>query len=155
MKIISSTLSKFQSTLPRGERRFVSKIFITEYNFNPRSREGSDSGRLLYTILFLYFNPRSREGSDIYRGLGGFTCQKFQSTLPRGERPVGSGHDRRVAAFQSTLPRGERPFNLVGRTAAKNFNPRSREGSDGRFLFTISILFYFNPRSREGSDSTL
>ena len=25
---------------------------------------GATSGRLLYTILFLYFNPRSREGSD-------------------------------------------------------------------------------------------
>ena len=35
---------------------------------------------------------------------------------------------------------------------SRNFNPRSREGSDkpGRGLFIISS--YFNPRSREGSD---
>ena len=37
-------------------------------NFNPRSREGSDSGAGLAVLLcFFYFNPRSREGSD--RGL--------------------------------------------------------------------------------------
>ena len=33
---------KFQSTLPRGERREGQLYFIGIYNFNPRSREGSD-----------------------------------------------------------------------------------------------------------------
>ena len=34
-----------------------------------------------------------------------------------------------------------------------NFNPRSREGSDGFKLFCIHVFIaYFNPRSREGSD---
>ena len=33
--------------------------------FNPRSREGSDSGFVLLSDkLVVYFNPRSREGSD-------------------------------------------------------------------------------------------
>ena len=58
----------FQSTLPRGERldrpHFV---WFLHYNFNPRSREGSDF--VLYSPSFLctYFNPRSREGSDCIR----------------------------------------------------------------------------------------
>ena len=34
----------------------------------------------------------------------------------------------------------------------KNFNPRSREGSDFICLFVMMILVDFNPRSREGSD---
>ena len=33
----------FQSTLPRGERRFCLKSALRPYDFNPRSREGSDS----------------------------------------------------------------------------------------------------------------
>ena len=40
------------------------------HNFNPRSREGSDSTHLFFTIIVKYFNPRSREGSD---GEGGHT----------------------------------------------------------------------------------
>ena len=119
--------------------------------FNPRSREGSDrishnTQRPCYvsihapargaTSLQGYvrsfrnsFNPRSREGSD------GTTCpilaasSGFQSTLPRGERPVLPAQfpvlsvsihapargatflkqrARIILLFQSTLPRGER-----------------------------------------------
>ena len=78
--------------------------------------------------------------------------------------------------FQSTLPRGERPHLMVATfSVVLDFNPRSREGSDGRNCglpcFThISIhapargatsfgscyfnqYLDFNPRSREGSDS--
>ena len=75
----------------------------------------------------------------------------FQSTLPRGERPGGlnpgdmfeiSIHAPargathlpktlfRFGAFQSTLPRGERHGQRRWAAACKNFNPRSREGSD-------------------------
>ena len=79
-------------------------------------------------------------------------CDKFQSTLPRGERlgdatftelPTGiSIHaptrgatkrrmcDLRLIRFQSTLPRGERHDLLNEITKVENFNPRSHEGSD-------------------------
>ena len=33
-----------------------------------------------------------------------------------------------------------------------DFNPRSREGSDGMVFPATSDMIYFNPRSREGSD---
>ena len=33
--------------------------------FNPRSREGSDSHAVHSTLLIMHFNPRSREGSDL------------------------------------------------------------------------------------------
>ena len=78
----------FQSTLPRGERRLQLRfsrwgirISIhapargattttwqprqTSYNFNPRSREGSDHDRGRCEGNGDDFNPRSREGSDI------------------------------------------------------------------------------------------
>ena len=34
-----------------------------------------------------------------------------------------------------------------------NFNPRSREGSDGLAHTAWPVTSHFNPRSREGSDS--
>ncbi len=79
--------------------------------------------------------------------------------------------------FQSTLPRGERPVSPSTQYAVGNFNPRSREGSDAlpietkvskkisihapargathRDPFSCASRAYFNPRSREGSDGLL
>ena len=37
-------------------------------------------------------------------------------------------------------------------TGRENFNPRSREGSDGILDAAIEAIENFNPRSREGSD---
>ena len=58
-------IRKFQSTLPRRERRSASQFGYTgQYHFNPRSREGSDPDCKRRTLAGRYFNPRSREGSD-------------------------------------------------------------------------------------------
>ena len=146
-------------------------------DFNPRSREGSDGVNLSVsdkefqisihapargaTIMYCpmrtvsrHFNPRSREGSDM---------AKYN---------VHGGHNR----FQSTLPRGERRLCSPPKAAHHYFNPRSREGSDGSDFADgiisgiISIhapargathkrsgikdlQTDFNPRSREGSDN--
>ena len=102
-------------------------------DFNPRSREGSDK---IGKIVFLSksdFNPRSREGSDFYDAedvdyvyisihapARGATISvsdrpaflRFQSTLPRGERPITLLSAVYSMLFQSTLPRGERPTDL-------------------------------------------
>ena len=37
-------------------------------------------------------------------------------------------------------------------TLQRNFNPRSREGSDGNTDGFTVYIYDFNPRSREGSD---
>ena len=42
-------------------------IRLAIYYFNPRSREGSDTGGNLVITLPADFNPRSREGSDYQR----------------------------------------------------------------------------------------
>ena len=78
----------FQSTLPRGERHrpLVSIILVilisihapargatsinpffssSTINFNPRSREGSDTTQIINNHYIINFNPRSREGSDL------------------------------------------------------------------------------------------
>ena len=102
----------FQSTLPRGERLMPVHSVPGLDNFNPRSHEGSDTGEILeitititisihaptrgathfvHTLCFcsIYFNPRSHEGSDLTSTFQSITVQKFQSTLPRGERHGG------------------------------------------------------------------
>ena len=55
---------RFQSTLPRGERRFDCSNKSGRQYFNPRSREGSDRRYEWGVKPFGNFNPRSREGSD-------------------------------------------------------------------------------------------
>ena len=56
---------QFQSTLPRGERPYTAGYQpMDSENFNPRSREGSDSIFDSASNCKVNFNPRSREGSD-------------------------------------------------------------------------------------------
>ena len=101
----------FQSTLPRRERRkelmvrmngnFISihapakgatMMVVGQvkhiWNFNPRSREGSDRECNDTEQKHQYFNPRSREGSDIIAVMSPKGGIGFQSTLPRRERPA-------------------------------------------------------------------
>ena len=85
--------------------------YLSEVDFNPRSREGSDcSSRALIYILH-NFNPRSREGSD----------KIIDKPLPI--HPISIHAPARGATktgctvcgkqiFQSTLPRGERHKRL-------------------------------------------
>ena len=166
---------EFQSTLPRGERRRVSAGKSARNYFNPRSREGSDRIPRRKDKRRLHFNPRSREGSDLFT-IRRILITSFQSTLPRGERPLTQSVPTWSAVFQSTLPRGERPAFTVHNTRVQNFNPRSREGSDSFQAVHVVVSFhisihapargatvgcgapasrvgYFNPRSREGSDT--
>ena len=77
----------------------------------------------------------------------------FQSTLPRRERPRFTSNSGKQGLFQSTLPRRER-LKTMAQTfvATVDFNPRSREGSDGYMLSGWHYIKDFNPRSREGSD---
>ena len=116
-------------------------------NFNPRSREGSDAWQ---KADWLYYQISIRAPA---RGATGRPCQLlyvkgFQSALPRGERlPLTRG-------MLQVLPRGER-HNMVGYCQShRDFNPRSREGSDDGTQLSVRYGCYFNPRSREGSDQS-
>ena len=111
-------------------------------DFNPRSREGSDqcTERLLYPLY--NFNPRSREGSDP-SFCGSPLHQLFQSTLPRRER-----HFNRVPKccwchISIHAPaKGATDLMIIGTTAMRHFNPRSREGSDSNIIQQISFSLY-------------
>ncbi len=143
-------------------------------HFNPRSRTGSDMDDATYQALPWYFNPRSRTGSDFNLANNSCILVPFQSTLPNGERLTAEVSYDYDCVFQSTLPNGERPLSPASVRITRNFNPRSRTGSDkvlveGKLKPDISIHApergatssmrvvrliqeHFNPRSRTGSD---
>ena len=121
------------------------------FHFNPRSHEGSDTIWAAASPEGGYFNPRSHEGSDTIKDIkekfisisihaptrGATTSavattlhQRFQSTLPRGERLILTLTTLIMRIFQSTLPRGERLHIRFFILNLANFNPRSHEGSD-------------------------
>ena len=70
----------------------------------------------------------------------------------RGATATPAPNDYMELGFQSTLPRGERHNWRIDRQVKRNFNPRSREGSDLFMRGLRNAGGNFNPRSREGSD---
>ena len=123
----------FQSTRPRGARRYQRIGLGAPRSFNPRAREGRD-----HVIIMLIwpdaagFNPRAREGRDYL-----YTAYRT----------------RRVT-FQSTRPRGARHGTLTPTPLSRGcFNPRAREGRDTTTApFSSFASLSFNPRAREGRD---
>ena len=120
----------FQSTLPRRERRDTSGSFTvacnisihapakgatsstlfclrTLFNFNPRSREGSDNDFSTAITLTSHFNPRSREGSDLVF-LPCLSPPAISIHAPAKGATTGAWWQKCGAGFQSTLPRRER-----------------------------------------------
>ena len=124
------------------------------WHFNPRSRTGSDFGSIDRAVAYPNFNPRSRTGSDgenhrllVGKGLA------FQSTLPHRERLWFHRQGGSIPKFQSTLPHRERRNkSSITSGRRRNFNPRSRTGSDKRKNREAREDNHFNPRSRTGSD---
>ena len=80
-------------------------------SFNPRAREGRDSGKTSNQSPVFCFNPRAREGRDT-----------------QSDRFCGHDHHR----FNPRAREG-RDFQVVKRFHVKRrFNPRAREGRDRR-----------------------
>ena len=121
---------RFQSTFPRGERRFLRGGSRLVSYFNPRSLVGNDVLRRAACPLLFYFNPRSLVGNDGNQNIrrnqnGNFNPRSLVGndaahTINVCIRPdfnprslVGNDADgiilfRNRQRFQSTFPRGER-----------------------------------------------
>ncbi len=103
--------TKFQSTLPRGERLSDAALKMAQAKFQSTLPRGERLLKLLRCLTLLL----------------------FQSTLPRGERLLMMQTIRLFKRFQSTLPRGERlKRGIIFRDKFRSFNPRSRVGSDAK-----------------------
>ena len=143
----------FQSTLPREERRRNCAFHSgRKGNFNPRSHERSDAAAVQGTCPFGNFNPRSHERSDIV------TRSRSLFWLISIHAPTrGATILHRALSiflrFQSTLPREERPASATFCQQIQDFNPRSHERSDAFRSVLLRYGLYFNPRSHERSDA--
>ena len=83
------------------------------YDFNPRSREGSDLRARRKLSMMPYFNPRSREGSDFF--LLKIHCPEllFQSTLPRRERRLTEDEDNHFTRISIHAPAKGATIQLI------------------------------------------
>ena len=102
--------------------------------FNPRPREGGDL--VLAKSFFVRvdcFNPRPREGGDILLNRSAPRWSMFQSTPPRRGRQrvtARAGITRRVSIHAPA--KGATRCAVAQLLPRKSFNPRPREGGDGR-----------------------
>ena len=122
----------FQSTLPRGERP---KIVDEAFDHGAISIHAPARG-----ATFTKSGMRSH-------------IPLFQSTLPRGERPDFRASNLVNSRFQSTLPRGERQCEMCCDFPDPEISIHApARGATKRGTNLFPILRNFNPRSREGSD---
>ena len=108
----------FQSTFPRGERRFFS----------------------IHLLILSSLSIHVPAWGTTYRTASTHGITVFQSTFPRGERHLPCYIQALSFHFQSTFPRGERRClaqNLFFSHSA--FNPRSRVGNDSASSFDIPL----------------
>ena len=137
---------RFQSTFPRGERRFLRGGSRLVSYFNPRSLVGNDVLRRAACPLLFYFNPRSLVGNDIGRRAFLMELDEFQSTFPRGERRSTSKEARHTEYFNPRSLVGNDEVADVQGAAVCNFNPRSLVGNDGKFsqIFFVFLCNKYN-----------
>ena len=102
-------MCKFQSTLPRRERR---KMYYAPYRSFEISihapAKGATFTQASLPVISSQFQstlPRRERPTLVVLSP---TPDLFQSTLPRRERPIGRFFQRPHVLFQSTLPRRER-----------------------------------------------
>ena len=76
------------------------------------------------------FNPRSREGSDLCIRNNQDLTAAFQSTLPRRERRYKAAKKLKMSISIHAPAKGATHLPRHAVLVRRNFNPRSREGSD-------------------------
>ena len=153
MESFTISLNHFNPRSRMGSDATVYLIIMCFRYFNPRSRMGSDLQPIQHAGREKHFNPRSRMGSDVNIQNGCISIDKFQSTLPHGERlyvctigghkffisihaPAWGATD--LGVFNKPCIRisihapawgATHVMSTIGNNI-KNFNPRSRMGSD-------------------------
>ena len=167
-------IRRFQSTLPRRERRRKSLILRLRSYFNPRSREGSDSAFSFFIEDVINFNPRSREGSDIEgpqalleepisihapaKGATLYLIRTTASVLISIHAPAKGATLAAVLVYKT----GEISIHAPakGATPDSEFSEQRNtisihapaKGATQETPILLLCLRHFNPRSREGSD---
>jgi len=117
----------FQSTRPRGARRWLDLVF-DDLEVSIHAPAGGATICQAAKALDVSFNPRARGGRDaLRRSLESRTL--FQSTRPRGARLV-KRHDDVVVCVSIHAPAGGATDHWADCVRYYGFNPRARGGRD-------------------------
>ena len=123
----------FQSTLPRGERLVFARFFSTLYTISIHAPARGATSLIcsLENLDEISIHAPARGATRIFQPV--FHSIRFQSTLPRGERLDLSRKFLSPSTISIHAPaRGATSSFYKLRPSCRNFNPRSREGSDAR-----------------------
>jgi len=135
----------FQSTRPRGARRIDLPEFPRdEVSIHAPARGATFSFR--HRVPIVSFNPRARAGRDLFFPIiTGFFL--FQSTRPRGARPVILIIIWSEFVSIHAPARGATRIDSLILSSAR-FNPRARAGRDIIMLFEIIGYLFQSTRPR-------
>ena len=104
-------------------------------------------------MSILNFNPRSRKGSDVAPACYPSVGFNISIHAPAKGATIRRLPDHAVVHISIHAPaKGATLRPALRKSADRDFNPRSRKGSDNNILKGGVIHEYFNPRSRKGSD---
>ena len=144
----------FQSTHPRGVRLVHTIINDILFSFNPRTHVGCDTALgKAYCLRAVSIHAPTWGATELLTLLQ--LRRKFQSTHPRGVRPLAALDRFNGDRFQSTHPRGVRPKRPLPASEPLCFNPRTHVGCDP--IAGLDEMLYpgFNPRTHVGCDEPL
>ena len=164
----------FQSTRPRGARQWLNYERIEDKLFQSTRPRGARHARRLPRPAYLCFNPRARAGRDLKRksdatytgvsihapargatrtGLRNVSRERFQSTRPRGARPVGDVKRRACAVSIHAPARGATSSSTRSiLTHLVSIHAPAR-GATGAYSLFNDPTNRFNPRARAGRDA--
>ncbi len=109
-----STPYQFQSTLPQGERLGLAKKGYWVGGFQSTLPQGERPRWLWrWQKARLNFNPRSHKGSDAYDLAIPSTLKTISIHAPTRGAPNDPHDHKQHGPFQSTLPQGERPMGSM------------------------------------------
>ncbi len=151
-KKVGCCFIKFQSTLPRGERRHYRRAYVYHSHFNPRSHVGSDTPSRADAIplTISIHAPTWGATSFVIRFVVGVIISIHAPTW--GATPGVWGAHKYPENFNPRSHVGSDPGTLMPSWRILHFNPRSHVGSDPSSVRPKKTSVYFNPRSHVGSD---
>ena len=156
-----SDLFRFQSTLPRGERPRFSAVVGINFNISihapARGATDFTTSRRLRINISIHAPARGATLS-----IASITpTKKFQSTLPRGERPARGATSCTISAITVNTISIHAPARGATFYGWKHWGllfisiHAPARGATSNFSAIAGEQKNFNPRSREGSDRVL
>ncbi len=143
----------FQSTHPRGVRHGLRIQIVDTITFQSTHPRGVRRGiPAAVNPILRSFNPRTREGCDINTKEW---CRVLSVSIHAPARGATERKNRLrdVERVSIHAPARGATYNcMLLSLRLLRFNPRTREGCDGRSVHRIFHYCCFNPRTREGCD---